>query len=193
MCYIHNSFSVLLITFYTLLMITLLIIKAVKIVKNLEKIIFVSRSNPDLIKKVVYFFAAFLCVGIRIFVDFFLNKKFVSLLIILLNIILKINRWFSLFASSTSSRVWFSTIFSKRWSNWFDEKMNPLASLMLIIIKTLLYVFNEILMLISLIFLLMQSLFDKIWKLLFPIFLFSLTFSHFFFEGFVRELRESAS
>ena len=56
---------------------------------------------------------------------------------------------------------------------------------MLIIIDALIYMLNEILMLISLTFLLMRSLFDKTWKLLFLIFLFSLIFSHFFFERFI--------
>ena len=86
----------------------------VKIIKNLKKVVFVSRFDFDFIKKVVYFFVAFLCVEIKIFVDFFLNKKFMSLFVILLNIILKINEWFFLFVFSTSSRVWFPTIFSKK-------------------------------------------------------------------------------
>ena len=56
---------------------------------------------------------------------------------------------------------------------------------MLIIIDALICVLNEILMLISLIFLLMRSLFDEIWELLFLIFFFLLAFSHFFFERFI--------
>ena len=78
----------LLITFYTLLIITFLVIK---IVKDFEKIVFVSRFNLNFIKKVMYFFAIFLCAEIKIFVDFFLNKKFINFLIILLNIFLKIS------------------------------------------------------------------------------------------------------
>ena len=88
MCYTHNSSSMILIIFYALLMIIFFV---VNVVKDSEKIIFVNHFDLDFIKKVVYFFAAFLCPEIKIFVDFFLNKKFVSFLIILLNIILKIN------------------------------------------------------------------------------------------------------
>ena len=88
MCYTHNSSSIILITFYTLLMITFFIIN---VVKNLEKVIFVSRFDLNFIKKVVYFFVIFLYVEVRVFIDFFLNKELVSLLIIFLNIILKMN------------------------------------------------------------------------------------------------------
>ena len=111
MCYIHNSSSMLLITFYTLLMIISFVIK---VMKNLKKIVFVNRFDLDFIKKIIYFFVIFFYVEIKIFVNFFLNKKLVNFLIILLNIILKINEWFSLFAFSTSSRIWFLIIFSKR-------------------------------------------------------------------------------
>ena len=110
-CYTHNSFSIILITFYTLLIITSFVIK---VIKNFEKIISVSHFDFDFVKKVVYFFVTFLYIKIRVFIDFFLNKKSVSFLIILLNIILKINEWFSLFVFSTSSRIWFSMIFSKK-------------------------------------------------------------------------------
>ena len=102
MCYTHNSSSMILITFYTLLMITPFV---VNVVKNSEKVISVSRSDSDSIKEVVYFFTTFLYVEIKIFVDFSLNKELISFLIILLNIVLKINEWFSLFVSSTSSRA----------------------------------------------------------------------------------------
>ena len=78
----------LLIIFYALLVITPLVIK---IVKNSKKIVFVSHFDPNFVKKIMYFFAAFLYAEIKIFVDFFLNKEFISLLIVLLNIILKIN------------------------------------------------------------------------------------------------------
>ena len=78
----------LLITFCALLVIIFLVIKTVK---NSEKIVFVNRFDSDLVKKVIYFFVAFFCVKVKIFVDFFLNKELVSLLIILLNIILKVN------------------------------------------------------------------------------------------------------
>ena len=182
MCYTHNSFSVILITFYTLLIIISFV---VKVVKDFEKVIFVNRFDFDLIKKIVYFFAIFLYIEIRISVDFFLNKKFMNFLIIFLNIILKISEWFSLFAFSAFSRVWFLIIFSKRWSNWFDERINSFVSRMLIIIDILICVLNEILMLISLIFLLMRSLFDETWKLLFLIFFFFFTFSYSFFEKFI--------
>ena len=158
-CYTYNSFSMILMTFCALLMIIFFV---VKIVKDFEKVVFVSRFDFNFIKKIVYFFVAFLCVEIKVFVDFFLNKEFMSFLIILLSIVLKINEWFSLFVSSTSSYVWFLTIFSKRWSNWFDEKINSSVSRMLIIIDALIYVFNGILMLISLTFLLMRFLFDEI-------------------------------
>ena len=79
MCYTHNSFSIILITFYALLMIISLVIK---IIKDFEKIVFVSRFDFNLIKKVVYFFVTFLYVEIKISVDFFLNKEFISFLII---------------------------------------------------------------------------------------------------------------
>ena len=102
MCYIHNSFSMLLITFYALLVITFLF---VKIVKDFEKIVFVSRSDSDFIKEIMYFFATFLYVEIKIFVDFFLNRELVNFLIIFLNIILKMNKWFSLFVFSAFSRT----------------------------------------------------------------------------------------
>ena len=82
----------LLMTFYTLLIIISFVMKAVKVVKDSEKVVFVSCFNFNLVKKVVYFFAAFFCVGIKIFVGFFLNKKLVSLLIIFLNIVLKMDR-----------------------------------------------------------------------------------------------------
>ena len=75
-------------TFYALLIITP---SVMKIVKNLKKIVSVSRFDPDPAKKVVYFFATFLYAGIKVFVDFFLNRESVNFLIILLNIILKIN------------------------------------------------------------------------------------------------------
>ena len=88
MCYTYNFFSILLITFYALLMI---IFSIIKIVKDFEKIVFVSRFNLNSIKKVMYFFATFFCVEVKIFVGFFLNKKFVNLLIIFLNIVLKIS------------------------------------------------------------------------------------------------------
>ena len=102
MCYTHSSSSVILITFYALLIITP---PVVKIIKNFKKIVFVSRFDFDFVKKVVYSFAVFLYIEIRIFVNFFLNKKFINFLIILLNIILKINEWFFLFVSSTFSRI----------------------------------------------------------------------------------------
>ena len=149
----------LLIIFYALLIIISLVIK---IVKDSEKIIFVNRFDFDFVKKIVYFFAVFLYVEIKIFVDFFLNKKLVSFLIIFLNIILKMSEWFFLFVFSTFSRVWFLTISSKKWSNWFDERINSFISRILIIIDALICVLNEILMLISLIFLLMRSLFNEI-------------------------------
>ena len=88
MCHTHNSSSVILITFYTLLMITSFV---VKVIKDSEKVVFVSRFDSDFVKKVVYFFVVFLYIEIRVFVDFFLNKEFMSFLIILLNIVLKIN------------------------------------------------------------------------------------------------------
>ena len=81
----------LLITFYTLLIIISFV---VKVVKDVKKIVFVNRFDFNFIKKIVYFFVVFLCVEIKVFVDLFLNKKFVNFLIILLNIILKINKWF---------------------------------------------------------------------------------------------------
>ena len=88
MCYTHNSFSMLLITFYTFIMITFFV---VKVVENFKKIVFINRFNFDSVKKVVYFFVAFLCVEIKIFVDFFLNNELVGFLIIFLNIIFKMN------------------------------------------------------------------------------------------------------
>ena len=87
MCYIHNSLIILMI-FCALLMITFFV---VKVVENSEKIVFVNRFDLNSIKKIVYFFATFLCVEIKIFIDFSLNKKLVNLLIIFLNIILKMN------------------------------------------------------------------------------------------------------
>ena len=63
----------------------------VKVIKDSEKVVFVSRFDSDFVKKVVYFFVVFLYIEIRVFVDFFLNKEFMSFLIILLNIVLKIN------------------------------------------------------------------------------------------------------
>ena len=77
-----------LITFYALLMITSFVIK---IIKDPEKVVFVNRFDFNFIKKVVYFFATFLYIEIKVFVGFFLNKEFISFLIILLNIVLKIN------------------------------------------------------------------------------------------------------
>ena len=50
-----------------------------------------NRFNSNSVKKIMYFFVAFFYIEIKIFVGFFLNKEFMSLLIILLNIILKIN------------------------------------------------------------------------------------------------------
>ena len=88
MCYTHNSSSIILITFYAHLMITLFV---VNVVKNFEKIVFVNRFDFNSVKKVVYFFAAFVCVEIKIFVDLFLNKELVSFLIIFLNIVLRMN------------------------------------------------------------------------------------------------------
>ena len=88
MCYIYNSFLMILITFYALLMITSFVIK---IIKDPEKVVFVNRFDFNFIKKVVYFFATFLYIEIKVFVGFFLNKEFISFLIILLNIVLKIN------------------------------------------------------------------------------------------------------
>ena len=88
MCYTHSSSLIILITFYTLLIITFFV---VKIVKDSKKIVFINRFDSDFIKKVVYFFVIFLCVEIKIFVDFSLNKKFISLLIIFLNIILEMS------------------------------------------------------------------------------------------------------
>ena len=92
----------------------MIIFFVIKIVKDFEKIVFVNRFNFDFIKKIVYFFAVFLCVEIKIFINFFLNKKFVNFLIIFLNIILRMSEWFSLFVFSISLRVWFSIIFSKK-------------------------------------------------------------------------------
>ena len=77
----------------------------VNVIKDFKKIISVSRFDLNFIKKVVYFFVIFLCVEIKVFVDLFLNKKPVSLLIIFLNIILKISEWFSLFVFSTFSHA----------------------------------------------------------------------------------------
>ena len=78
----------LLMTFCALLMIISFVIK---IIKDFENVVFVSRFDFDFVKKVVYFFAVFLCVEVRVFVDFFLNKELVSFLVIFLNIVLKIN------------------------------------------------------------------------------------------------------
>ena len=62
-----------------------------KIVKDLEKIVFVNRFDFNPVKKVIYFFIAFLYIEIKIFVNFFLNKEFISFLIILLSIVLRIS------------------------------------------------------------------------------------------------------
>ena len=86
----------------------------VKVVKDFEKVIFVSRFNFNLVKKIVYFFAVFFYVEIKVFVGFSLNKKFINLLIIFLSIVLKVSEWFSLFVSSISLCVWFLITFSKR-------------------------------------------------------------------------------
>ena len=77
-----------LITFYAFLIIIFFVIN---VVKDLEKVVFVNYFDFNLIKKVVYFFAAFFCVEIKIFVDLFLNKEFVSFLIIFLNIVLRVS------------------------------------------------------------------------------------------------------
>ena len=63
----------------------------IKVVKDSEKVVFVNCFDFDFVKEVVYSFAAFFYIEIKIFVGFFLNKKFINFLIILLNIILKIN------------------------------------------------------------------------------------------------------
>ena len=89
MCYTYNSFSIILITFYALLII---IPPVVKVIKNPKKVVSVNRSDFNPAKKIVYSFAAFLYAEIRVFVDFFLNKKPMSFLTILLNIVLKINK-----------------------------------------------------------------------------------------------------
>ena len=78
----------LLMIFYTLLIIIFFVIK---VIKDFEKIIFVSRFDFNFIKKIVYFFIIFFSVEVKIFVDFFLNKEFVSFLIIFLNIVLKVS------------------------------------------------------------------------------------------------------
>ena len=73
-------------------MITPFVIKIVKTVKNPKKVVSVNRFNFNSVKKIVYFFVVFLCVEVRVFIDFFLNKEFVNLLIILLSIVLRMNR-----------------------------------------------------------------------------------------------------
>ena len=62
MCYIHNFFSMLLMTFCALLMIISLI---VKVVKDFKEIVFVNRFDLDFIKKVIYFFAIFFISRLR--------------------------------------------------------------------------------------------------------------------------------
>ena len=80
MYYTHNFFSMLLMIFYTFLIILFLIIKAIK---DFKKIVFVNCFDFNLVNEVIHFFVAFFCVEIKIFVDFFLNNKLVNFLIII--------------------------------------------------------------------------------------------------------------
>ena len=63
----------------------------VKSIKDFEKVVFVSRFNPNFVKKVMYFLAIFLYVEIKVFVGFFLNKESMNFLIIFLNIVLRMS------------------------------------------------------------------------------------------------------